>query len=288
MVKGGLAMWPFKSRPVVDAETAAWHVENFAWLIRQFGGGNAFATTKLVLPKPGFFTSDGEQGHALAERIFIQVKRHCGMLGWEVDLVADDNPLSRPAPFTLDMIAPKRHALGTFDAHGNRIQISYVPALLQRPDRLIATFAHELAHYLLATTGERPLRADDEMECLTDLAAVFMGFGVFLANTRFNVETVSDGVMHGWRMGSAGYLPEADLVFALALFLRTKALDATDACGCLKPHLAKQLQRAMRDLPEDHPDVAHLRDTLADADKAQPETAAIARESCAAPAERGG
>lgn len=268
MVVGGLAMWPFKTHPVVDADTAAWHVENFAWLLRQFGGGKAFETTKLVLPKPGFFDSEGEQGHALAQRIFSQVKIHCGMFGWGVALVADDNPLSRPAPLALDMIAPKRHALGTFDASGNGIQISYVPALLARPDRLIATFAHELSHYLLSTAGERPACADDEMECLTDLTAVFMGFGVFLANTRFNVETVSDGVMHGWRMGSAGYLPEADLVFALALFLRTKRMNAAEACGCLKPHLAKQLQRAMRALPDDHADVVHLRGVLAEAESA--------------------
>jgi hypothetical protein len=259
-------MWPFTSRPVVDADTAAWHVENFDWLMRQFGGGKAFETTKLVLPKPGFFDSEGEQGHALAQRIFSQVKIHCGMFGWEATLAADDNPLSRAAPLALDMVAPKRHALGTFDAHGGGIQISYVPALLQRPDRLIATFAHELGHYLLSTAGERPICADDEMECLTDLTAVFMGFGVFLANTRFNVETVSDGVMHGWRMGSAGYLPEADLIFALALFLRTKQMDAAEASSCLKPHLGKMLQRAMRALPEDHPDVMRIRAALAEAE----------------------
>jgi hypothetical protein len=31
-------MWPFARKPVVDDETAAWHVDNFAWHIRQFGG----------------------------------------------------------------------------------------------------------------------------------------------------------------------------------------------------------------------------------------------------------
>ena len=32
--------------------------------------------------------------------------------------------------------------------------------------------------------------------------------------------------MQGWRWQRAGYLPEADLVFALALFLRAKGIDA--------------------------------------------------------------
>jgi hypothetical protein len=259
-------MWPFKAKPVIDADAAAWHVDNFLWLLREFSGGGAFAQTRLVLPKPGFFTFDAEQGHALALRIFLQVRDYCGMRDWEVDLVEDDNPLAQSTPFS--MIEPKRHALGTFGAHGNRIQISYVPALLQRPDRLIATIAHELAHYLLATANERPNCADDEIECLTDLAAVFMGFGVFLANTRFHHETYSDGSMRGWRIGHFGYLPEADLIFALALFLRAKGLDATAADESLKPHLAKMLRRAMQDMPEDHVDILRIRAALNEANAA--------------------
>src|SRR6266498_5677424 len=109
-----LVMWPFKRKPLVDADTAEWHADNFAWLVRQFGGGQALAETKLVLPRPGFFATDGEQGHALAVRIFDQVKHYCAMTDWEVDLVADDNPLAEPRPVSLVMIAPQKHALGTF------------------------------------------------------------------------------------------------------------------------------------------------------------------------------
>ena len=212
-------MWPFRRKPIVDADTAAWHLDNFAWLVRQFGT-EAFAETQLVLPKPGFFVSDGEEGHALALRIFDQVKDYCGMENWDVDLVPDDNPLARPATLSVAMIAPQRHAIGTFVGAGNRIQISYVPSLLQRPDRLVATFAHELGHYLLATSREAPPCEDDEIEFLTDLAAVYLGFGVFLANARFEFEVLHEGPLQGWRMGHSGYLPEADLIFALALFIR--------------------------------------------------------------------
>lgn len=261
-------MWPFAKKPVVDADTAAWHVDNFTWLVRQFAGG-AFAQTKLVLPKPGFFTSDGEQGHALALRIFDQVKNYCEMRDWEVDLVEDDSAIARDLPPSLAFTGPSRHALGTFSASRNAVQISYVPALLRHPERLVATFAHELAHYLLATASEPPPCVDDEMECLTDLAAVFMGFGVFLANARFQHETYSDGVMHGWRIGHSGYLPEADLIFALALFLRAKGFGVEAAGDSLKSHLGALLRRALRDLPEDHPDVIHIRQTLADAEAGQ-------------------
>lgn len=142
-------MWPFARKP-----TAAWHVDNFAWLIRQFGGAAGLAKSNLVLPMPGYFVTEGEKGHAFALLIFEQIKAYCGMADWEADLIADDNPLADDANLALAMIAPQKHALGTFGVAGNRIVISYVPALLKRPDHLIATLAHELAHYLLATAGE--------------------------------------------------------------------------------------------------------------------------------------
>jgi hypothetical protein len=86
-------MWPFARKRIVDADTAAWHLENFTWLIEQFGP-DLFFRTKLVLPRPGYFVTDGEKGHALAERIFTQVKSYCDMDAWNVDLVVDDNPLA--------------------------------------------------------------------------------------------------------------------------------------------------------------------------------------------------
>jgi hypothetical protein len=263
-------MWPFKRKPVVDAEAAAWHANNFAWLIRRLGGNDAFMETKLVLPKSGFFVFDGEQGHPLAVRIFDQVKNYCGMADWDVDLVPDDNPLAEPSPVSVAMIAPQKHALGTFAVAGNRIQISYVPALLQRPDRLIATFAHELAHYLLATVAESPPCEEDEIEFLTDLAAVYLGFGVFLANTRFDFEVLHDGPMQGWRMAHSGYLPEADLIFSLSLFLRAKSLHPDEVLDCLKPHLAAMLRRTMRSPRDDDPDIILIREALASGEASPP------------------
>jgi hypothetical protein len=152
-----------------------------------------------------------------------------------------------------------------------------VPALLARPEQFIATMAHELAHYLLARAREPFICAEDEHEFLTDLAAVFMGFGVFLANARFTMQTYADSQVQGWQWNRSGYLPEADLIFALALFLRVKGLEADAASPGLKPHLAGLLRRAMQRLPRDHADVARLRAAVAAAEaQASVETAPAA------------
>ena len=63
-------------------------------------------------------------------------------------------------------------------------------------------------------------------------------------------EALQSGAMPAWRMGHSGYLPEADLIFALALFLQAKLLDPDLARACLKPHLAAMLRRAQRDLAD--------------------------------------
>lgn len=251
-------MWPFKRRPLVPPETATWHADNFAWLIEQFGDRTRFAETRLVLPKSGFFRSD-EQGHRRAVSILDQVKAYCGIADWEVELVADDNPLARPAAPSLAMVAPQKYALGTFSMAENKAIISYVPALLQRPQAFIATLAHELAHYLLATALTCPICADDELECLTDLTAIYLGFGIFLANSRFEFTGLQEGMLQGWQMHYSGYLPETDIVHALALFIRAKELDPAPALPCLKPHLAKMLRRALQDVPPDHEDIHRMR-----------------------------
>lgn len=242
-------MWPFKRKPIVDDDTARWHVDNFTWLVATFGGNNAFADAVLVLPKPGFFPVDGEEGHARALRIFKQVKDYCGMAEWPVELVPDQDPavlhaasMARWAPVS------EKSAQGTFSVTDDVVQISYESTLIASPERLIATLAHEVAHYLLATASTAPPCTDEEHEFLTDLTAVYLGFGVFMANAVYDYEAIHDGVMQGWRSGRSGYLPEQDFIFAVALFIAAKALDPTPAYECLKPHLATLLKRALRDL----------------------------------------
>ena len=77
-------MWLFMRKPIVDADTARWHADNYAWPAAWFGGNWALAAATLMLPKPGFFPSQKEKGHDKASRIFERVKRetplrHMGM-----------------------------------------------------------------------------------------------------------------------------------------------------------------------------------------------------------------
>ena len=264
-------VWPFRANKLLHTDTANWHLENFEWLVRNFNENNAFGDAELVLPAPGFFPTDGEKGRELAERIFARVKEYCGMSEWEVKLVPDDNPLAKSQSLAVGMVQPQKHALGTFGFDGEVIEITYAADLVERPDRLISTFAHELAHYLLVTAKEEPPCDREEHEFLTDLTATFLGFGVFIANSRFEYQQFQDGAMQGWQMGRSGYLPEADIIFDLALFLRSKKVDPEIAKKHLKAHLAKLLDRGIAQV-DASPELKVLQDLVANGSSANEES----------------
>ena len=253
-------MWPFKRKPLLDAETADWHIDNFEWLTRNYAASTKLNKVRLVLPKEGFFPADGEQGHALALRIFARIKVYADINDWPVDLEMGASLQQKSR--SLLQVRGGAEALGTFEAAaGNRMTIRYAPELLRSPQALIATLAHEVGHVIIASAPEEPICEPDEIEFLTDLAAVWLGFGVFLANTAFTFQQWRDDAMgtQGWSSERQGYLPENDLVFALALFLSVKQLDPTEAGSALKPHLASVLKKALTDLDGRKEEIGRIR-----------------------------
>jgi hypothetical protein len=227
-------MWPFRSKPLLDAEDMRWHFDNAAWLARNLGSRAGFGQATLVLPDLQSFDSDGLAGHALALALFEQVKAYCGLREMPVILV-------RAGTEVAGSVAP---------------QIAYTPGLIANPQSFIAAMAHELARYILAkgVTAPSPLGSQED-GLLADLAAIHLGFGVFLANSAFKIETQADG----WSYSRQGYLPEPDLVFALAVFLKSRQLDPAQALRYLKADLGAMLRRGLRDLQSHEVEIAALR-----------------------------
>ena len=104
-------MWPFRRKPLLDTETARWHLDNFAWLIRNHGQHSHFAGARLVLPSQDFFAANGREGHALALELFDQVKAYCGLGHAAIALVQTDSP---PAQAGRPIIHHGVQAAGTY------------------------------------------------------------------------------------------------------------------------------------------------------------------------------
>ena len=103
---------------------------------------------------------------------------------------------------------------------------------LKDPLKLVAVLAHELCHVILLRPGLVG-REEPDMEPLTDLATVFLGFGVFSANAAFQFSQFTNNESQGWSVQRSGYLPEQLFAYALARF----AFERGEA----KPAWAKEL-----------------------------------------------
>ena len=228
----------FRPKPPVSQDEYEWLIACFAWLRHTLDDADI---------RPELVTADHPalRSARTAPELFAAVRHLAGMEGWECQLVKVD---TREEIADLYLIN-EAGACGTFSIEDGVAIIRYSSDMLQRPDALAATFAHELCHYLLAAAGAPP-GGPDLMEHSTDCAAAYLGFGVLLANSARTFESGSSG----WRSQSTGYLSEQALVTATAMFARLHGYALDNARNALKPYLRKDIDKAARALAHDHPD----------------------------------
>ena len=240
----------FRRGALLGTELSDWQFGCFEWLLRHTGGLEAFQQRRLIQPTPQFFPHDGSRGHAFAEMIFNQVKGYAGMVEWPCVLQCqEEDPNPHVAPALLIQGSPQSPA-GTFRATEEGALITYHPHQLQNPMALVATFAHELAHYLIKPFPEPPPGGWEVWEPATDLTAVFMGFGIFLANSRFNFTQYSNGQTMGWRSQRLGYLSEPEVLHMHAIFSVVRGIEQRETLSHLKPALRGIYKRVYKDVAE--------------------------------------
>jgi len=239
----------FKSKELLSEADREFQIATFKWLLRNFGGDDFYKTTKLVLPTKEYFPSKVDTPEDAASETFEAVKKHAGLENWMCKLEIqeeDANPVVAP---TLAIQNAPTSPHGTFQAtEENEVVITYNPALASQPTQLVATFAHELAHYLTATSKEEPPGGWENWEFATDIAATFLGFGVFMANSAFSFSQYTNSDSQGWKSSRNGYLSESEHIYALAIFNELKGIPAELASEHLKPHLKKLLKKAHKEL----------------------------------------
>jgi hypothetical protein len=239
----------FKSKPILSEDDAYFQVATFKWLLKHFGGDDFYNQADLILPIRDYFSSRVESPQQAAFETFQAVKKYAGMDEWPCKLeVQEDDLETRVAPTLAIQNAPQ-NPNGTFELkESNEIVITYNPSLVNRPIQLVATLAHELSHYLTATSPEEPPGGWDNWEFATDITATFLGFGVFMANSAFNFDQFSEVDSQGWGYNRSGYLSESEHVYALAIFLLLKKIPIERAIDHLKPSLRKVLKKCIKEL----------------------------------------
>lgn len=258
-----MAWWPFGARSFLDRDDEDWQFETWRWLLQQGGGIDGLRGRPLVLPTREFFPPTEATGHARAEYLFALVKQLAGMDEWRCRLVAQPRRPDLRVGAVTAMQAVAGAPAGTFGADGNQVVITYDPAGIDRPMALIATLIHELAHYWLATLPDLPPGGEENVEFATDLATVYLGFGVFGANSAFNFQQHQDVLSQGWSWSRQGYLTEREWALALAVFLRLGEHPREAAMPHLKSSLADDLTAALRYLDRNSRLIAELAEASA-------------------------
>lgn len=244
----------FKPKPPIDEDEFEWLLACYAWFVREFGGIEQLRASQLVLPNARFFPASRLDGHDRAEELFGLVKHYANMGDWPCDLVGTVDPSQQRISMgpTIEQIADT-DPLGTFSYQDGQCRITYRSDELSRPQSLVAVLAHELAHYLMHSTESAPPGGRELEEHATDLAAVFLGFGVFLANSARSFEQFQSVSIQGWQSRNQGYLSEQALVTGLAIFVRLTDASDREAMAELKPYLHKPFRMAIKVLDRRYP-----------------------------------
>ena len=116
---------------------------------------------------------------------------------------------------------------------------------LNDPLALVATMAHELAHVHLLGHGRISAEEDDH-EPLTDLLTVFLGLGVFTANSVIREKYRDDGVISSWSIRRRGYLTMPKFGYSLARFASLRGEEEPEWAGHLRPDVRAAFDQARR------------------------------------------
>lgn len=231
----------FAPKLPIHEEDRQWVNDGFSRLERLLGR-RRLIEAKLVEPTAEDFPDPYDRTQEAVEALFARVCSYMQVVRSSVKLEIFPDETEN-----LQEILPSWHsdagarAAGLYvhpDERGPASQqdremvVAIRDSMLKDPMSLVATIAHELGHVILL--GGNLLTHDTpDHEPMTDLLTVFLGLGIFTANSAAQFRQFQDNRQAGWSTQRLGYLPEPVFGYALAKF-------ATER-GEHKPAWAKHL-----------------------------------------------
>ncbi|KRT54255.1 hypothetical protein [endosymbiont of Ridgeia piscesae] len=256
-----------KSTPPIDEPSAEWLFDAYAWALRNFDARVFHQESILVVPSNEHFPGRENSLHGMAELIFEQVKVYAGMAHWPCRLLDQQACMTLETP-SLRLAGAIRGSRGIplkAVAEDQKLIVLYQPNQVSNPEALIASFAHTLAHYLGTTAEEPPPGGPEQWPHLTELLAVFMGFGLMFANSVYAFKGSSCGSCGGGAPGRSAFLSEEETTYALAIFAVLKEIPAKDVSRHLKKSLRPVYKQALKDLAGRGEQLARLQNIDGDA-----------------------
>lgn len=227
----------------ISEEKQHWIDDAFVRLASLVGVQRLLEAT-VVLPTPEHFPDRYERSEDALRRMFRRVAIWMQINPDDIDLklfVTGEEMTREFLPF----FSGRTSGAGGLYHHDPvvRPQISINHDQMKDPVALVATLAHELGHVILLRPG-LVNRDDTDMEQLNDLLTVFLGFGIFTANSAFRFEQHSDNTSQGWSATRLGYLSEEELGYALSRFAFERGERKPQWMSFLVTNIASYMKRS--------------------------------------------
>lgn len=160
--------------------------------------------SEVVIPQEYFSAHPFDGTEEDTRALFDELCSRMGIQRSKVDLeIAADEEMSGSA--------------GQYQLRQDRAVVRVAQSQLENAEGVAATLIHELSHQRLL--GEGILSPEEEdHEYVTDLFAVYLGLGIFAANSVVRETQISTGTWHSWSIGKQGYLTARDYGYAMALY----------------------------------------------------------------------
>lgn len=245
--------WNKKIKSPVSEADEEWLNSDLTWLREAFSEEH-FHQIRTITPTVDFynrtFSGTEEDAHFVLER----TKELMAIQNDHIKLAFFDNQPTYGEDGSM-LSTPSPNIQGSWDAAAGTYQqtnegetiISLDLGQLEDPIALIATISHELAHVILL--GEGYLEENDEF--LTDLTAIFYGYGLFLGNSSFQFSQRSTNFGSEWGYSRQGYLPEQVIAYAMA-WLSFERNEELYYAQYLNASLRKYVEQSYRYLESRH------------------------------------
>lgn len=238
-------MFGFRAIPPISTDQREWIEDSMLWLHGELRS-DSFCTYPTVLPTDEFFPIGYKGTEKCARRLLLKV---CEYLEVDFRKIQLEVLVASKDKFLEDLPEYSRRSAGAAGYYTkrnrNKAIIGVETGLLNKPFELVATLAHELCHEILLG-GKLIRRNEHDHEFLTDLATVYLGMGVFSANSAFNYHQWQSGGRSGWSASRKGYMSEPMYGYALATYSWMHGERKPKWIKYLDPNIRSNFKKAMR------------------------------------------